>query len=224
MRAYRAFTATIGQSIKSLHWDALPGSCNRGARGSKSLRQIEFCAHVEHCARRVLSSGDHAIFTLHFAQGLREPEVCAKLHLKSHEYNYRREVIKATLGQAFSALRPFALFPIDFYLHGVTHQADVRPFPATEETRYTPIRPPMREPGPKLIKLPDPDADLIEHFLMTKALRTRPSYRYAIQKFRKFVLHKPLGEITSLDVRGFDAALASTLEDGSRKSYLVARL
>lgn len=151
IRAYRYFTVTVGQSIRSLQWDALPGPRGRSTRGSKSLRQIEFCADVESCARRALSPGDHAIFRLHFVAGLKESQCCAKLHLKPHEYNYRMlSVIKQKLGQTFVNLRPCALHPVDFYLHGATRQVDIRPFPAHEEARrYIPLRPPLGKPQPE---------------------------------------------------------------------------
>jgi len=101
----------------------------------------EYVADFLLLVRRLLSDDEYRIFRFHYLLGADWRLCSMRLKLDRSEFFRQLYVLEARLGKAFREVKPYGLYPLDEYFHGVKNDAVAASVPPREGPM--PLRPPM---------------------------------------------------------------------------------
>jgi hypothetical protein len=115
-------------------------------RGTWGRKDEEYVADFINVSRHALDEQEYRIFKFRFLLGADWKLCCRKLGMDRGTFHHMVYNIQEKLGQVFAELQPYALYPVQDYFSGTPHREPVQAFPAREQNRVTPIRPPVAKP------------------------------------------------------------------------------
>jgi hypothetical protein len=116
--------------ISQISLEANPGQQRKCVFG---LKNEEYAADFCLVSRRVLSPEDYRIFKFHFLLGADWKLCCRRLGMDRGSFYHAIYRIQEKLGRIYRELRPYALFPLDEYFHGVRQPEGDAPLFQMEE-------------------------------------------------------------------------------------------
>ena len=110
--------------ISQISLEANPGQQRKCVFG---LKDEEYTADFCLVSRRSLSPGDYRIFKFHFLLGADWKLCCRRLNMDRGSFYHAVYRIQEKLGRIYRELRPYPLFPLDEYFHGIRHPDEDAP-------------------------------------------------------------------------------------------------
>jgi hypothetical protein len=87
-----------------------------------SRSREDFSADFCLVSRRTLSGFDYRVFRFHFLLGADWKLCCRQLGIDRGTFFHSVYRIEHLLGRAFAEVEPYALYPVDEYFSGMTHE------------------------------------------------------------------------------------------------------
>lgn len=115
-------------------------------RGTWGMKQEEYIADFLTIAGRTLTVDEYRIFKYRFLLGADWKLACRKLEMDRGTFHHAVYRIQTRLGEVFSELEPYALYPLDEYF-GAGHRSETAKALPGHDRKVVPIRPPVRKPA-----------------------------------------------------------------------------
>jgi hypothetical protein len=113
-------------------------------RGTWGLKQEEYIADFLLITKRTLTEEEYRIFKYRFLLGADWKLACRKLDIDRGTFHHLVYRIQTKLGEVFSELEPYALYPLDEYFGAGHRSQQAKAFPGHEQ-KVIPIRPPVKK-------------------------------------------------------------------------------
>jgi hypothetical protein len=164
-------------------------------------KRSEFCADLYLLAKRTLDETEVQVFKRRL-KGADLPPGLSGVDRRAYFNDIYRAEEK--VGKACLETVPYALYPTDEYFQNTTRARNIRPFPAREEPRYVPLRPPLA-PKPRRVQKPvaQPKARFAEPQLPRTVTRVRPGDLadigvYARREFKHGASHQAIARALNI--------------------------
>ncbi len=111
-------------------------------RGTWGLKQEEYIADFLSVTRNALGAEDYRIFKYRYLLGADWKLCTRKLKMERGPFHHAVYRIQTRLGEVYSQLEPYALYPLDQYF-GSNHRTQRAQALPVRQSRVVPIRPPV---------------------------------------------------------------------------------